>query len=365
MKTGIIFLIVGLAFAQALWGQQPSANAIHFGLHSFEGNYFLLVKTNEYQKKITIPQKWLVPPDTAENGYVSTTNYDTIVTSFKIDEGQIGLHLSSYEIQKEGSAQAAAGRDVFLVYDWENHTVHPGIIGLGITKERIRSMGFFATNTKFLISDINHDGLADIGIIKEELKCQQFVQQNDSMDIITSPFYKLHPIRWYTFQEDRWAQNNRYDGEYPTMSYKELPLIGLIKSPVDFVKEICFGRNILLLGYADFGVQSMAYELVGFQWYQWDSHGDLHPGTKYDIKVIVYKDIDLEEVQKLYPVDKDKKQDYRYVAYDKALEYLDQQMQQIEELQKSDSGRQNADLYEDLISTLGNTRSVIVNRLGI
>ena len=324
----------------------------------------MLIKTDEQQEKIIIPRGWLDPQEDSENGYVSSCNYDETVTSFNIGNGRIGLHLSSYEIQQEGSAQAAAGRDVFLVYHSENHSIHPGIIDLGVTKERVRSMGWYAKNSRFLLSDMNNDGLIDIGIIKEELECLQFIEQKDGTDYLDRPSYKIYPNLWYIFKDDRWVLVDSLNGKVPSISYRELPLIGLIKTPVDFIKEICFNRNILILEYEDFGVQSMSYELLGFQWYQWDNHGSSDPDEKYNIRVVVYKNICLEEVRTLYPVNKDSKQDYRYVEYREALNYLDEQIKQIEEIRKTDSGDQeNADLYEDLISVLQSTRNEIVTKL--
>ena len=50
--------------------------------------------------------------------------------------------------------------------------LHKGGLELGITKSRVRSMGCpFATFYFFVIGDINHDGLLDIGAVKEEIRC--------------------------------------------------------------------------------------------------------------------------------------------------------------------------------------------------
>ena len=47
-------------------------------------------------------------------------------------------------------------------------------------------------------------------------------------------------------------------------------------------------KQYLVFDYEDFGPQAMAYQTFGMQWWQWDSHGDSNPNTKYDIKIIVY-----------------------------------------------------------------------------
>ena len=45
--------------------------------------------------------------------------FDEDVTACPIWDELIGIHVSSCAIQAQGSAQAAAGRDVFLVFDLE------------------------------------------------------------------------------------------------------------------------------------------------------------------------------------------------------------------------------------------------------
>jgi hypothetical protein len=79
----------------------------------------------------------------------------------------------------------------------------------------------------------------------------------------------------------------------------------------------------VVLQYEDFGPPSAAFEILGQPWWQWQSHGDSRP-RKYDIKVVVYRNVELKDVQKTYPVDAEREQDYRYVAYAAALDYLDQ-----------------------------------------
>ena len=109
-------------------------------------------------------------------------------------------------------------------------------------------------------------------------------------------------------------------------------------------------HRVLILQYDDFGPQAAAWELIGMQWWQWDSHGDSDPNTKYDIKVIVYRDIPLANIKKLYPVIKEKKQDYRYLEYAKAIDYL------------NDNIKEN--IIPEVTSTLQKTKHKIVLKLG-
>jgi len=86
-------------------------------------------------------------------------------------------------------------------------------------------------------------------------------------------------------------------------------------------------KQTLVLDYGNFGPQAAAWELLGMEWWQWQSHGDSRP-RKYDVKVVVYRDIALEAVQKKYPVSEPQQKDYRYVRYSEALKYLDQKIEE-------------------------------------
>ena len=77
----------------------------------------------------------------------------------------------------------------------------------------------------------------------------------------------------------------------------------------------------LVLRYSDFGPQIMSYELLGMDWYQWNSQGPDDPNERDDIKVVVYRNIPLDEVERSYPVI-ERKQDYRYLEYGAALNLL-------------------------------------------
>jgi hypothetical protein len=108
--------------------------------------------------------------------------------------------------------------------------------------------------------------------------------------------------------------------------------------------------NTLVLQYRDFGPQAMSYNTIGMEWWQWDNHGDSNPYYQYDIKVVVYRDIPLHQAEKAYPVVKEKEQDYRYLSYDKAMAYLDSQIQE--------------DVIQELTAQLRETKSQIEKKLG-
>jgi hypothetical protein len=79
--------------------------------------------------------------------------------------------------------------------------------------------------------------------------------------------------------------------------------------------------NTLVLKYEDFGPQVIAHEILGMEWWQWNEHGDSRP-SKYNILVVVYRNIDQDAVSKLYPVNVDLKHDYRYLKLADAIQYL-------------------------------------------
>jgi hypothetical protein len=243
MKYCISFLWLAVGAIQCLpqtsiqRPQNPVFSTDQFKLLTRPRDFALQFVSNEKGKQISVPRDWLVPPDEEkgeEGNYVSSFLYGNQVTSFPIGNGKIGLQLSSYEIQKEGSAQAAAGRDVFLIFDPASSAVFRGGIERGITKERVRSQGCFAAKAdNYYLADVNGDGLTDIGVAKEELECVQSEKRQD-VDLIVGPFYRQNPVDWYVFRDHTWKLEPNFSGKFPE-HYQELPLIGIDRSPVDYV----------------------------------------------------------------------------------------------------------------------------------
>lgn len=84
-------------------------------------------------------------------------------------------------------------------------------------------------------------------------------------------------------------------------------------------------ENALVFDYEDFGPQVVASEIVGVEWWQWQTHGDSKP-IECDVKVVVYRGIALKAVQEKYPLDSEQNKDYRYLEYEDALAYLDRKI---------------------------------------
>lgn len=108
-------------------------------------------------------------------------------------------------------------------------------------------------------------------------------------------------------------------------------------------------ENVVVFNYKDFGPQVIASEVIGMEWWQWQPHGESRP-TQYDVKVVVYRNVALGHVKKKYPVVSEKKEDYRYLEYDTAINYLDDKIDE--------------NIVEDVTFRLKETRKRILNKLG-
>ena len=86
-------------------------------------------------------------------------------------------------------------------------------------------------------------------------------------------------------------------------------------------------KRSLVLDYQDFGPPSMATPLLGPEWWQWEAHGDSEPRA-YDVRVVVFSGGSEAEIAAEFPVIEDRLQDYRYVAYQDAMSYLNVHIQE-------------------------------------
>jgi len=216
-----------------------------FRLINEQNNYYLRLPDGS---KILIQKRWLFPPDQLEEdeaSYVTSFNYNSEIHSFPVGQNIAGLHISSYAIQKGGSANAAAGRDVFLIFEKRNKKIAQGTIDLNITKHRVRSMGcFWASFSNFYIGDINNDGFTDLGIITEKIWCEDNTDPRQETISISGPFYNKQNIKWHVFQSTRWKHQTKFDQIIPESILLRLPLIGMSKSPVKFIRDVLGNRII-------------------------------------------------------------------------------------------------------------------------
>lgn len=217
--------------------QKPAFSTDQFQLVTRPRGFVLQFVANGKTRQIWVPRDWLVPrqeEQAEEDSYVSSFIYEKQVTSFPIGNGEVGLQVSSFAEQRQGSAHAAAGRDVFLAFDPVSSAVLRGGIELGVTKERVRYMGCFSAKAeRYYLADVDGDGLTDIGVVQEELECLQSRKRQD-VDMIVGPFYKQDSVAWHVFRGNAWKLEASFSGKFPE-HYQELPLIGIDRSPVDYV----------------------------------------------------------------------------------------------------------------------------------
>jgi hypothetical protein len=168
--------------------------------------------------------------------YTNSCNWDTQVITFPISANELGIYLSSYDIQESGSAQAAGGRDRFMVLDLENRELHQSAFTPGITKSRIRSLGkVTAKSQTFVLGDVNGDGFTDIGVTTEEIRWY-----NAAGDICHDPAGPFHCVTdpvWFVYHDKGWWRTEKYLPADKGGEVTPLPLVGIAKTPVDYVKE--------------------------------------------------------------------------------------------------------------------------------
>lgn len=86
-------------------------------------------------------------------------------------------------------------------------------------------------------------------------------------------------------------------------------------------------KETLVFDYADFGPQAMAYRAIGPKNLPWQPDTPLLIGQG-NVLIVVYKDIELDEVKRSYQPDQRELIDYRYLPYTEALDYLDARISQ-------------------------------------
>jgi|CXWL01.1.fsa_nt_gi hypothetical protein len=244
LSPGVGLLAIMMAFASAALSAEtevPASTLLvdRITLVKHGRTFALKDATVPEAKPVVIPRKWLIPQaeeQDAEGVPVNSFAYEPTVTAFPIGNRQLGLHISSYDAMVQGSLQAAAGRDAFLIYDPGTKQVRPGLVTLGVTKDRGRFLGCMsARTTHFVVGDIDRDGLTDIGIVKEQIVCEEYPSQERDVEPGRQPRYRQDKIQWFVFDRDQWRLRPQYEGVFLDQAV-ELPLIGMNFSPVDFVK---------------------------------------------------------------------------------------------------------------------------------
>ncbi len=88
--------------------------------------------------------------------------------------------------------------------------------------------------------------------------------------------------------------------------------------------------NTVVLPYKAFGPGEDTLPLLGVYHWQWpDPDNRPRRPMQYDIKVVVYRGVSLQNIQLQFPVLPEKKQDYRYLEYETAISFLDQRIKDL------------------------------------
>ncbi len=133
--------------------------------------------------------------------------------------------------------------------------------------------------------------------------------------------------------------------------FRVVTLLTMLLSACSSVEE----KRYVALSYSDFGPPSLASELLGASWWQWQNHGDSRP-RDYDIQVVVYRDMNTDEISRLFPVDELKEQDYRYVEYLAAIDFLESNISELEQV--------DDEVIQGVKDQLQDTKRVITEKLG-
>ena len=111
--------------------------------------------------------------------------------------------------------------------------------------------------------------------------------------------------------------------------------------------------NHLILDYSDFYGDRDPEEILGVNRWQWKAEqccGETSGPEAYNIKVVVYRDVTLDKVKELFPVNEQEKKDYRYVSYNDAVGWCDANIISLRESLKTGSEEMNFDTLGYMVS---------------
>lgn len=102
--------------------------------------------------------------------------------------------------------------------------------------------------------------------------------------------------------------------------------------------------EVFVADYENFGVSHYSSKLIGEKEWQWGGSDNHKPGG-FNIKVVVYRGVSLEQVKRSFPVIPEQKQDYRYVEYDKAVSYFTDTLNELDAFMKTLSFEEAGEFY--------------------
>ena len=119
--------------------------------------------------------------------------------------------------------------------------------------------------------------------------------------------------------------------------------------------------NSLVMNYSDFKPSSKGYELLGFESDQRNIQDLGNPNSENEVKVVIYRNVDLATVKQTYPTFGGKT-NYRFVEYSEVMGFLERQIRELKAEGGGDS--ESVKLKKQLISECEQTRAKIIERLG-
>ena len=138
-------------------------------------------------------------------------------------------------------------------------------------------------------------------------------------------------------------------------------LFGIIIFSVSLRRNRSHFPNSFVMEFTDFGPSGSSDELFGPERFQVNGQRAGELRSRDEIKVVVYRNVDLAMVKKTYP-ELGGKFVYRYVEYSRAIDYLDKR---IEELKANNNQEtEYSELEKQLISEYEHSRARIIERLG-
>jgi hypothetical protein len=215
-------------------------DAVSYELIKDKTGYRLVAPGRE---PLAVPRAWF-EPEQEEETYVTSLEWGRPVTAFALGDGRVGLHLASYTIATEGSAQAAAGRDLFLIHDLGANRLRLGL-DLGETKGRVRIDGCFAAwYHRIRLGDVDCDGRLDLGVVEERIDCADDEDEEKTPYLV--PFLRIGTLRWFVLGDEGWRERPGLVGRLPCFGMREFPPLGTGLSPVDWVLGMTRLRSPLL-----------------------------------------------------------------------------------------------------------------------
>lgn len=173
--------------------------------------------------------------DFEDLGYDDSAVLDKDVHAFAITDGKTAFYLSSYKINREGSAQLAIGSDIFLAYDEDRGMLIGAPLVLRASKYRTRIGGCWAASAAhFYLADVNGDGAIDIGRVQEVINCSFEYDETEGVDRPVRK-YSVGSLDWHVFDaRDAWKETSVWQNECPDGQILSIGWPGLASSPVEF-----------------------------------------------------------------------------------------------------------------------------------